>query len=67
MLSEKDLQDIEQVAFLLISVVERLRVHNEDASERRKAFRFVTNETDEKEKNRQSKPLKFTKKELETI
>lgn len=49
MLTEKDLQDIEQVAFLLISVVERLRVHNENASERRKAFRVFTTETEEKE------------------
>lgn len=66
MLSEKELQDIEQAAFLLISVVERLRVHNEEANERRKAFRIVT-ETEQKEKNRHSKPLKFTKKEIETM
>ena len=67
MLTEKDLQDIEQATFLLISIVERLRVHNENAIERRKAFRIFTNETEEKEKNRQSKPLKFTKKEIDTM
>lgn len=42
MLTEKDLQDIEQAAFLLISVVERLRVHNENANERRKAFQIIS-------------------------
>lgn len=41
MLTEKDLQDIEQAAFLLISVVERLRIHNEEAAERRKAFQMI--------------------------
>ena len=49
MLTEKDLQDIEQATFLLISIVERLRVHNENAIERRKAFRVFTTETEEKE------------------
>ena len=42
MLTEKDLQDIEQAAFLLISVVERLRIHNEEAAERRKAFQMIS-------------------------
>lgn len=68
MFTEKDLQDIEQAAFLLISVVERLRVHNEQAAERRKAFRILTNETEEqKQENGHSKTVKFTKKEISTM
>ena len=45
MITERDLQALHQAAQLIIDVVERQRIHNEDASERRAQFRFV--QTDE--------------------
>ena len=41
MITERDLQALHQAAQLIIDVVERQRIHNEDASERRAQFRFV--------------------------
>lgn len=41
MLTERDQQDINQAVRLLIAVIERHHVHDEDVAERRAAFRFV--------------------------
>lgn len=45
MLSEKDLQDLNTAATLIISIIERHNVRDEDAAERRALFRLFTNET----------------------
>ena len=50
MLTERDLQALNQAAHLIISVVERQRIHNEDASERRAMFRFVPKDETEEQK-----------------
>lgn len=47
MLMEQDLQELEHAARLIISVIERRRIHEEDAIERRALFRFVKNEPPE--------------------
>ena len=44
MLSEKDLQDLNTAATLIISIIERHNVRDEDATERRALFRLVKNE-----------------------
>lgn len=69
MLSERDLQELEQAAQFIINVIQRHRVSNEHAEERRAQFRmFVSERTQDNEKeDRRSKVLKFTKKEIETM
>ena len=49
MLTEKDLQDLNEAASLIVAIMERHRVHNETAEERRNLFRLVKNDVpDEK-------------------
>ena len=70
-MTERDLQDLEQVANIIVTIIERHRVREENATERRIAFRLFTTAPPNggaKEENRhKSKPLKFTKKELELM
>lgn len=68
MISPRDLEQLEQAARMIIEVIERHHVHDEDAELRRKQFRIIASEPkEEKEENRHSRPLKFTKKEIETM
>lgn len=68
MISPRDLTQLEQAARLIVEVIERHHVHDEDAEERRAQFRIVQDDPkEEKEENRHSRPLKFTKKEIETM
>ena len=62
MLTEKDLQELENAARLILSVIERHRIHEEDAAERRALFRFV-----KKKEEWHSNILKFTKQEIESM
>lgn len=64
-MKQEDLQMLEQAVRNIIYVIERHNVQEEDAAERRALFRFV--EPNKKEKDRRSKPLKFTKKEIESM
>lgn len=72
MLTERDLQALNQAANMIINVIERHNVHNEDARDRRAQFRLFIGKEAIKPKNnteedRHSKPLKFTKKEMESM
>lgn len=44
MLTEKDLQELEQAARYIINVIERQRIHEENASDKRSAFQLVATE-----------------------
>lgn len=51
MLTERDLQELNEVARLVVGIMERHRIHNETAEERRALFRLIRNdEPDEKKK-----------------
>lgn len=50
MLTEKDLLALNEAARLILSVVERQRIHNEDANERRALFRIVNGDANGQKK-----------------
>lgn len=69
MLSEKDLQDLNTAATLIISIIERHNVRDEDATERRALFRLLTNETppdvgDADGEEAKNGIIEFTEKEI---
>ena len=67
-MTAQDLQQLEEAARLIITTIERNRVHEENAAERRAAFRLITPKKEDEEESRyRSKPLKFTKKEMESM
>ena len=49
-MTERDLQDLEQATKLLVTIIERQRVREEDAAERRAALRII-NFAEIKQKN----------------
>ena len=42
-MTERDLQQLEQAARIIIDIIERHRIHNEDQTEKRSLFHFVEN------------------------
>lgn len=74
-MTQKDLQELEQAARAIVAVVERNRVSDETAEERRAAFHFVSGEVKEKspavstggEKKKRNTALSFTSQEIEEM
>lgn len=74
-MTQRDLQELEQAARTIVAVVERNRVSDEVAEERRAAFHFVSDEAKEKslavstggEKKKRNTALSFTSQEIEEM
>lgn len=74
-MTQRDLQELEQAARAIVAVVERNRVSDETAEERRAAFHFVSGEVKEKspvvstggEKKKRNTALSFTSQEIEEM
>lgn len=69
MLSERDLQELESAAEFIFRVLERHRVHEEDAAERQALFRLLRTENKEKEDEKREIEesegvIEFTEKEI---
>ncbi len=65
-MTERDLQELEQAARLIISVMERARVHNENAAERIRSFQLFANASEEAPQQQADagNVVKFTEKEI---